>query len=139
MDKITFNEDICNSALTELKRKVPYGWDLNIYRGCQHGCKYCYAMYSHKYLNSEEFFTDIHVKTNIVDELEKELKRNSWKRDVINIGGVTDSYQPAEAKYLLMPEILKLLIKDKTPAIISTKSKLILRDYDLIDKLSRIT
>ena len=139
MDKITFNEDICKSALTELKRKVPYGWDLNIYRGCQHGCKYCYAIYSHKYLDSEEFFTDIHVKTNIVDELEKELKMNSWKRDVINIGGVTDSYQPAEAKYQLMPEILKLLIKYKTPAIISTKSKLILRDYDLIDKLSRIT
>lgn len=139
MDKITFNEAICKSALIELKRKVPYGWDLNIYRGCQHGCKYCYAMYSHKYLDSEEFFTDIHVKTNIVDELEKELRSNSWKRDVINIGGVTDSYQPAEAKYQLMPEILKLLIKYKTPAIISTKSKLILRDYDLIDKLSRIT
>jgi DNA repair photolyase len=59
--------------------------------------------------------------------------------EVINIGGVTDSYQPAEAEYKLMPQILKLLIKYKTPAIISTKSKLVLRDYDLIDELSRIT
>lgn len=139
MDKITFKEELCRTALTKLKRKIPYGWDLNIYRGCQHGCKYCYALYSHKYLDSTDFFRDIHIKTNIVDELEKELIKNTWKREIINIGGVTDSYQPAEAKYQLMPEILKLLIKYKTPAIISTKSKLILRDYDLIDELSRIT
>ncbi|MGL4106711.1 SPL family radical SAM protein [Clostridium sp. LP20] len=139
MDKVSFKEEICKSGLTKLKRKIPYGWDLNIYRGCQHGCKYCYAIYSHKYLDSEDFFRDIHIKTNIVDELEKELMNKSWKREVINIGGVTDSYQPAEDKYKLMPEILKLLIKYKTPAIISTKSKLILRDYDLIDELSRIT
>lgn len=139
MDKITFKEETCKGALNKLKRKIPYGWDLNIYRGCQHGCKYCYAIYSHKYLDSSDFFRDIHVKTNIVDELEKELKKNSWKKEIINIGGVTDSYQPAEDKYKFMPEILKLLIKYKTPAIISTKSKLILRDYDLIDELSRIT
>ncbi|MCX7710537.1 MAG: radical SAM protein [Clostridia bacterium] len=139
MGKVTFKEDIAKSALTMLKRKIPYGWDLNIYRGCQHGCKYCYAMYSHKYLDSADFFNEIHVKTNIVEELERELKSEKWKREVINIGGVTDSYQPAEAKYQLMPEILKLLIKYRTPAIISTKSKLVLRDYDLIDELSRIT
>lgn len=139
MKKVVFKEDIAKSALTKLKRKIPYSWDLNIYRGCQHGCRYCYAMYSHKYLDSVDFFNEIHVKTNIVDELEKELKSENWKREVINIGGVTDSYQPAEANYKLMPHILKLLIKYKTPAIISTKSKLIMRDYDLIDELSHIT
>jgi len=58
---------------------------------------------------------------------------------VINIGGVTDSYQKAEETCQLMPQILKLLIKYKTPAIISTKSTLVLRDLDLIDELSRIT
>lgn len=139
MSKILFKEETAKSALTELKRKIPYGWDLNIYRGCQHGCQYCYAMYSHQYLGSSDFFNEIHIKTNIVDELEKELRSDKWKREVINIGGVTDSYQPAEAKYKLMPEILKLLIKYRTPAIISTKSKLVLRDFDLIDELSRIT
>ena len=139
MNDIKITEEMCKSALNKLKRKKTYGWDLNIYRGCQHGCKYCFAMYSHKYMNSSEFFNDIHVKTNIVDELEKELKSNSWKREIINIGGITDSYQPIENKYKIMPEILKLLIKYKTPAIISTKSKLILRDYDLIDELSRLT
>lgn len=126
------------SALTKLKRKIPYGWDLNIYRGCQHGCRYCYAMYSHQYIGGG-FFKDIYVKENVVEQLEKELSSESWKREIINIGGVTDSYQPAEAHYQLMPQILKLLIKYRTPAIISTKSRLILRDYDLIDELSGIT
>lgn len=134
-----YKEMICKTACNKLKRKMPYSWDLNIYRGCEHGCSYCYAMYSHKYLDSEKFFEKIYVKTNIVDELEKQLRSSSWNREIINIGGVTDSYQPIERQYEIMPEILKLLIKYKTPCIISTKSDLVLRDYDLIDELSRIT
>jgi len=134
-----YKEIICDLACNKLKRKIPYGWDLNIYRGCEHGCKYCYAMYSHQYLDSDEYFDDIYVKTNVVEQLEKQLSSDSWKREIINIGGVTDSYQPAEDKYKLMTDILKLLIKYKTPCIISTKSDLILRDYDLIDELSKIT
>lgn len=118
---------------------MPYGWDLNVYKGCQHGCRYCYALYTHQHYENQNFYADIHVKTNIVDLLESELKKASWNRDIINIGGVTDCYQAAEKKYELMPEILKLLIKYKTPAIISTKSVLAMRDYDLIEELSGIT
>lgn len=129
----------CSSALNKLKRKIPYGWDLNIFRGCEHGCRYCFAMYSHKYFESDDFFGDIYVKINIHEQLEKELSSPKWAHEVVNIGGVTDSYQNAEAQYKLMPDILRLLIKYKTPAIISTKSDLILRDFDLIDELSRIT
>jgi DNA repair photolyase len=140
MGKVTIYREITTqSASNKLKRKIPYGWDLNIYRGCQHGCQYCYATYSHGYLGSEEFSRDIFVKTNVAEELEKQLRSPGWKGEVINIGGVTDSYQPAEERYRLMPQILKLLIKYKNPAIISTKSGLVLRDYDLIDRLSRIT
>ncbi len=131
-----------DSALNKLKRKIPYGWDLNIYRGCAHGCRYCYALYSHQYLSSKgpkAFHKDLYVKINVPELLEKELSAPGWQREVINIGGVTDSYQPLEAQYELMPQILKLLIKYKTPAIISTKSDLVLRDFDLIDQLSRIT
>jgi len=134
-----YKEMQCTTACNKLKRKMPFTWDLNIYRGCEHGCKYCYAMYSHNYLGSESYFNDIHIKVNIVEALEKQLASPKWTREVVNIGGVTDSYQPIEAKYKLMPEILKLMIKYKTPCIISTKSDLILRDYDLIDELSRIT
>lgn len=139
MGELKYTEISCESAMNHLKRRMPYSWDLNIYRGCEHGCKYCYAMYSHDYLGAEDYFSDIFVKTNIVDQLEKQLSSPKWEREIVNIGGVTDSYQPAEENYKLMPEILKLLIKYKTPAIISTKSDLILRDYDLIDELSKIT
>jgi len=137
--KVRYHEVCVKSALNPLKRKMPYQWDLNIYRGCQHGCKYCYAIYSHQYFENQNFFSDIHVKTNIVDVLEEQLKSPNWKREIINIGGVTDCYQPAEKKYELMPDILKLLIKYKTPAIISTKSTLPMRDYDLIAELADIT
>ncbi len=129
----------CTSALHELKRKIPYGWDLNPYRGCSHGCRYCYAMGTHGFSGYRDFSTNVAVKTNIVEVLEKQLRSPNWKREIVNLGGVTDSYQPAESNYQLMPAILKLLIQYKTPAIISTKSDLILRDYDLIDELSRIT
>lgn len=134
-----YKEMTTSTACNKLKRKMPFAWDLNIYRGCEHGCKYCYAMYSHQYLDSERYFEDIYVKTNIVEQLEQQLSSPSWKREVVNIGGVTDSYQPIEAQYKLMPDILKLMIKYKTPCIISTKSDLILRDYDLIAELSNIT
>lgn len=127
------------TALNKLKRKMPYAWDLNIYRGCTHGCQYCYALYSHQYLENQNFFKDVYVKTNIVELLEEQLSSRNWKREIVNIGNVCDSYQPIEKKYKIMPEVLKLMIKYKTPIVISTKSDLILRDFDLIDELSRIT
>lgn len=134
-----YKEMVCSTACNKLKRRIPFAWDLNIYRGCEHGCKYCYAMYSHQYLGSEQYFSDIYVKTNIVEQLEQQLNSSLWKKEVVNIGGVTDSYQPIEAKYKRMPDILRLMIKYKTPCIISTKSDLILRDYDLIAELSTVT
>lgn len=136
---VNYIETPCETALNQLKRKIPYGWDLNIYRGCKHNCKYCYALYSHDYLNDNNFAGNIYVKTNIIEKLEAELSSKNWKREVINIGGVTDSYQHCEQNYKIMPEVLKLLIKYKTPAIISTKSDLILRDYELIAQLAEIT
>ena len=132
-----YHEIICKSALNPLRRRIPYAWDINLYRGCQHGCAYCYAIYDHN--DPCRFAQDISVKVNLPEVLDYELSRPGWKREIVNLGSVTDSYQPAEAHYRLMPEVLKLLIKYKTPCIISTKSDLILRDYDLIDQLSRIT
>ncbi len=135
----TYKEITCASACNKVKGRFPYTWDLNIYRGCEHGCKYCFAMYSHQYLGSEQYFSDIFIKTNVVEQLEKQLSSPSWKGEIINLGGVTDSYQPIEAHYKLMPDILRLMIKYKNPCIISTKSDLILRDYDLIEELASLT
>lgn len=136
--KIIYREINCKSAINKIKNKFGFCNDLNIYRGCLHKCYYCYAVYSHKYINSRDFFNEIFVKKNIAEVLEKELSSKSWKRETINLGSVTDSYQKAEEDYKIMPDILKLLIKYKTPMCISTKSDLILRDFELIDKLSNI-
>jgi DNA repair photolyase len=128
------------SALNRLHSNfLPYKWDLNIYRGCSHRCQYCYALYSHQYLENEDFFGTIFVKENIVDLLEQELAAKKWQHEVINLGGVTDSYQAIEAQEKIMPRILELLIKHKNPVTISTKSKLILRDIELWDKLAHST
>ena len=127
------------SALNKVKGRFPYKWDLNIYRGCQHGCIYCYAIYSHKYLDNDDYFGTIYYKENILACLEKELSSTKWKHELVNIGGVCDSYQPLEEKLQIMPDILKLMIKYQTPVIISTKSSLILRDLELIKELSKIT
>lgn len=134
-----YREIFCQSACNHLNsRRLPYHWDLNVYRGCTHGCRYCFAMYSHKYMGSDAFFGEVFVKMNIVEQLERLLRSPKWNREAINLGGITDNYQHAEARYQLMPEILKLLIRYQTPCMISSKSALILRDYDLIDELSRL-
>jgi len=107
-------------------------------------------MYSHSYLEKEGksssegeegsgFFQRIYVKTNIAEVLEKQLGSRSWKKEVINIGGVCDSYQPAEAKYGLMRDVLALMIEYKNPVTLSTKSDLVLRDYDLFSELAELT
>ncbi|MEI6093299.1 MAG: radical SAM protein [bacterium] len=118
---------------------LPYNWDLNIYRGCSHTCRYCYALYSHKYLESENFFGDIFVKTNIAQALDRKLSSKSWRGEIINLGGVTDSYQQIEKQNLIMRDILKVMIKHRNPICISTKSELILRDIDLFCELASYT
>ena len=128
----------CKTALHKLRPgRLPFDYDLNIYRGCAHKCVYCYAMYSHKYMDSEAYFDDIYIKENVVAILENELSK--WKtKKKVNIGGVCDSYQPIETKEQLMPKILKLCIEYKIPITISTKSDLLLRDIELINALSQV-
>ncbi len=126
------------SALHPNKHKMPCAWDLNIYRGCEHGCRYCYALYSHSYLNDDCFFNRIYYKSDVAKLLEKQLSSKNWKHEAVNIGGVTDSYQPIEEKMKIMPEILNVLIKYKTPAILATKSDLVLRDVEYLKKLSDV-
>jgi DNA repair photolyase len=147
-----FEEIEIKNALNKINSKrvnLPFSWDLNLYRGCEHGCTYCYAIYSHSYLDEKinlsfpkdecAFFQKVYIKTNIAEALEKQLAAKSWKKELINIGGVCDSYQPAEAKYGLMRKALPLMIKYKNPITVSTKSDLILRDYDLLSELAGLT
>ena len=137
---MVFEEIKIKKALNRLNSNfLPYKYDLNIYRGCSHRCQYCYALYSHRYLETTNFFEKIYIKKNIVEALERELSSRKWKQEWINLGGVTDSYQAIERQYQFMPRILELMIKYKTPITISTKSDLILRDMDLLEKLAKVT
>ncbi|MDR3179471.1 MAG: radical SAM protein [Holosporaceae bacterium] len=118
--------------------KFASNWDLNVYRGCGHHCIYCFAQYSHKYLETEQFFDDIFVKTNIAEALNADFSKRSWDGSPVNICGVTDGYQPLEAQYLLMPQIIRTFIRHRNPMIITTKSTLLLRDIDLLEELHKV-
>jgi len=126
-------------VLTYHEQAFPTHWDVNPYRGCTVGCKYCFAQYSHKYLRLDDFFKDIIVKTNVAECLEKELSNKKWKGQQIKIGGTTDLYQHSEKSYELMQKLLEVIKRHRNPVFIQTKSTLLLRDYELIKELAKIT
>lgn len=76
----------------KIKNGTPYQYDMNIYRGCEHGCLYCYVMYLYDYLNDSSFYQNIYYKENIVEVLEREISSPKRKKDIIHFGGVSDSY-----------------------------------------------
>ncbi|MEI7724464.1 MAG: radical SAM protein [Bacteroidota bacterium] len=127
------------SALHYHENEMPCNWDVNIYRGCGHGCRYCFAQYSHDYLGAGNFFDEIYAKINVAAVLDRELSRRKWGHARINLSGVTDAYQPAEIEKMIMPDVWKALIRNKNPVIITTKSSLILRDIELIRELAGLT
>jgi DNA repair photolyase len=116
----------------------PFYYSLNLYRGCRHGCPFCFARYTHWFLgfqNSFDFQRKIQVKVNLLEVLEKELTQPRRKKDWVSLGAVTDPYQPAEKKYGLARGAFKLLAKHSWPAVFSTKSDLVLRDLDVLKEL----
>lgn len=130
---------LCKSALHQHEQGFPTFWDVNPYRGCSVGCRYCFAQYSHRYLNKANFFSHIIAKTNVADILDRELSSPKWKGQQIKIGGVADLYQHAEAHCEIMPQIYRVLQKHRNPVFIQTKSALILRDLESIRKLAQVT
>jgi DNA repair photolyase len=138
MTRTEYRETPCKSALNRVSG-MPFRWSLNPYRGCVHGCHYCYARLSHTYLGmnaDEDFESKIIVKTNMPEVLRQELGRRSWTRERVAIGTATDAYQPCEGRYRLTRRCLESLRDHATPVSIVTKSTLILRDLDLLAELA---
>ncbi|MDR2158017.1 MAG: radical SAM protein [Holosporaceae bacterium] len=135
---MSVKEITCKTALHYHDRAFATNWDLNIYRGCGHRCIYCFAQYSHKYLDTDHFFDDIFVKTNISDALDSDFIKQSWSDDLVNVCGVTDAYQPLEKEYVLMPKVIETFIRRRNGMIITTKSTLLLRDIDLLEELNKV-
>ncbi len=114
---------------------VPFRWSVNPYRGCIHGCAYCYARPGHQYLGwgaGTDFDRKIVVKVNAPSVLARELSRASWRRESITFSGVTDCYQPLEASYGLTRRCLEVCRAHRTPVAIITKGTLIRRDRELL-------
>src|SRR5438552_14356852 len=119
---------------------VGFSASINPYRGCEHGCIYCYARPTHEYLGFSaglDFETRIMVKENAPELLRKELSSPKWKPQVIALSGVTDCYKPIERKLKLTRRCLQVLAEVRNPAVIVTKNHLVTRDADVLRELAR--
>ena len=137
-DAAKYQEVRCRSALNPV-RGMPFDWTLNPYRGCTHGCHYCYARrYQTQFeLNSDDQFASIiFVKTNFVDVLREELARPSWEREYVAVGTATDCYQPIEGHYKLTRRSLQALLEFNNPVGVVTKGPMIVRDKDVLTDLT---
>jgi DNA repair photolyase len=125
----------CNS-----RRGVPFEWTINPYRGCEFACKYCYARYTHEFMEMRDgiaFEQKIYVKQHTAELLRQEL-RQVKTTDSIAIGAATDPYQPAERRYEVTRGILEEIARHSGLRVgIITKSNLILRDIDLLQAVAR--
>jgi DNA repair photolyase len=119
---------------------IRFDASINPYRGCEHGCIYCYARPYHEYLGFSaglDFETRILVKADAPRLLRKALEARSWKPESLALSGVTDPYQPAERRLRLTRGCLEVLAEFRNPALIVTKNHLVTRDIDLLSELAR--
>jgi DNA repair photolyase len=120
---------------------VGFDASINPYRGCEHGCIYCYARPYHEYLGFSaglDFETKIVVKEDAPDLLRQELVSPKWKPQILGISGVTDCYQPIERKLQLTRRCLEVLAEFRNPVMIVTKNQLVTRDIDLLKQLADV-
>ena len=118
---------------------VGFEASINPYRGCEHGCIYCYARPYHEYLGFSaglDFETKILVKEDAPELLREELASRKWRPKVVAISGVTDAYQPIERKLKLTRRCLEVLTEFRNPVIVVTKNQLVTRDIDLLKELA---
>ena len=138
----TVQAEVARSIITRNKSPdVPFDQSINPYRGCEHGCVYCYARPSHAVMNLSpglDFESRLFYKPNAAELLEKELGAKNYKCSPIALGANTDPYQPIERTYNVTRSILQTLSKHDHPATIVTKgAALILRDLDLLADMAR--
>ena len=135
-----FLREISNSIISYNESPdVGFEASVNPYRGCEHGCVYCYARPYHEYLGFSaglDFETKIVVKENAPILLERELSSRRWTPQVLAMCGVTDAYQPVERRLKLARRCLEVLADFRNPVVIITKNHLVTRDIDVLEKSS---
>ncbi|HLV01453.1 MAG TPA: PA0069 family radical SAM protein [Acidobacteriota bacterium] len=118
---------------------VGFDFSINPYRGCEHGCIYCYARPTHEYLGFSaglDFETRILVKEELPELLRKELSSKKWSPSPVALSGVTDPYQPVEQRLEITRRCLEVLLEFRNPVVIVTKSHRITRDIDILRELA---
>jgi DNA repair photolyase len=133
--------EIARSVITRKHSPdIGFAQSLNPYRGCEHGCSYCYARPSHSYLNLSpglDFETRLVAKVNVAQRLREELARPGYLPSMLAIGTVTDAYQPVEREWGLTRQVLEVMLETRHPCALVTKGSGILRDLDLLAALAQ--
>ena len=136
--RIEYREEPCRSALNRVSG-MGFSWSLNPYMGCAHRCAFCYVRGFERRADrpsDERYGTSVRVKVNVVEVLRAELRRRSWRRELVAIGAATDPYQPAEGRYRLTRGCLEALGESRTPFSIITRGPLVVRDIDVLSAAS---
>lgn len=134
-----WDETVASIVTRNHSPDVPFDQSINPYRGCEHGCVYCYARPSHSYLDLSpglDFETQIMVKTNAAARLRERLLSPRYQCEPITIGANTDPYQPAEKQRRITRQLLEVLQEFRHPFSIITKSSLIERDLDILAEMA---
>jgi DNA repair photolyase len=138
----TFFNDTSKSILSKNDSPdLPFDYSINPYRGCEHGCIYCYARPSHEYLGFSaglDFETKIMVKMDAPKLLEEALKSRKWVPQMVAFSGNTDCYQPVERKLLLTRQCLQVFLGFRNPVGLITKNALVLRDIDILKEMAKL-
>ncbi|HSP42631.1 MAG TPA: PA0069 family radical SAM protein [Luteolibacter sp.] len=139
--RTTFLRDDSQSVLARNDADdISFDYGLNPYRGCEHGCAYCYARIYHEFLGFSaglDFESKIVVKHDAPELLERELAKTGYRPGVISLSGVTDCYQPVERRLELTRRCLEVLARFRNPVVIITKNTLVTRDLDHLAELAR--
>ena len=140
--KTEYLRDFAQSIITENDSPdLPFRYSINPYRGCSHGCGYCYARPTHEYLGLSgglDFETKIFVKEDAPALLREFLAKPKWVPETIVMSGVTDPYQPAEAEFKITRGCLEVMLEARQPVSLITKNALILRDLDLLREMAAL-
>jgi DNA repair photolyase len=134
-----FREEPCRSALNRVQG-MAFRWSLNPYMGCVHRCTFCYVRAFERRADrpwDDRYGRSIRVKVNIAEVLAAELVRPGWKRESVAIGAATDPYQPAEGRYRLTRQCLRVLAAARNPFSIVTRGPMIVRDVDVLQEAAR--
>ncbi|MFI5202191.1 MAG: PA0069 family radical SAM protein, partial [Candidatus Kapaibacterium sp.] len=118
-----------------------FTYSVNVYRGCEHGCAYCYARPTHEYLGMNagiDFESKIMVKHDAAELLREAFDKRSWEPQYIMMSGNTDCYQPAEREFGITRKMLEVFLDYRNPVGIITKNALILRDRDLLAEMAKL-